>query len=232
MRERSEIVLADLIALRAETRPDLDVLTFERWSLGAGAGPDEVRTYADLHEHAQRIAAMLVRVGMARGDRFGLMMRNHPAFVETLIAASTTGCVAVPIDPRTRGEKLAFTLRNAGCRMVVCADYCYPQVCAVRPSLPELRWVFTLATGEAPEPVPLAGSASLDEVLAWPAGATVDVRLAGPDDPLQIIYTSGTTGDPKGVVFPNGRWGACSSATGPTSGRTPGSPSPTGTRRR
>ena len=208
MRERSEIILADLIALRAEQQPDLDVVTFERWSLGAGAGPDEVRTYAALHEHANRIAAALVRLGMERGDRFGLMMRNHPEFVETMIAASITGCVAVPIDPRTRGEKLAFTLRNAGCRLVVCADYCYPQICAVRPSLPDLRWVFALETGEASEPISLKLSASLNEVLAWPAGGTVDVRLAGPNDPLQIIYTSGTTGDPKGVVFPNGRWGA------------------------
>ena len=208
MRERSEIILADLIALRAEQQPDLDVVTFERWSLGAGAGPDEIRTYATLHEHANRIAAALVRLGMERGDRFGLMMRNHPEFVETMIAASITGCVAVPIDPRTRGEKLAFTLRNAGCRLVVCADYCYPQICAVRPSLPDLRWVFALETGEASEPISLKLSASLNEVLAWPAGGTVDVRLAGPNDPLQIIYTSGTTGDPKGVVFPNGRWGA------------------------
>jgi len=48
MRERSDLILADLIASRAEQRPDLDVLTFERWSLG-GDLADEVRTYADLH---------------------------------------------------------------------------------------------------------------------------------------------------------------------------------------
>ncbi len=208
MRERSELVLADLIALRAEQQPDLDVLTFERWSLGGAAGPDEVRTFAALAENANRIAAALVRLGMARGDRFALMMRNHPEFVETMIAASTTGCVAVPIDPRTRGDKLAFTLRNAGCRMVICGDYCYAQVAAVRASLPELQWVLTLETGEIAEPVSLQGSPSLNEVLAWPAGSTVDVRLDRPEDPLQIIYTSGTTGDPKGVVFPNNRWGA------------------------
>jgi crotonobetaine/carnitine-CoA ligase len=37
--------------------------------------------------------------------------------------------------------------------------------------------------------------------------ATVDVRLLGPKDPLQIIYTSGTTGNPRGVVFQNARFG-------------------------
>lgn len=208
-RERNEAVLADLIALRAERQPDLDVLTFERWSLGRPGLVDEVRTYAQLAESANRLAAAFVRRGLAPGDRFALMMRNHPEFVEALIAASITGCVAVPIDPRTRGERLAFTLRDAGCRGVVAADYCLPALSAVRASTPEVEWMLVLASGDVAEAPPLEGDAvePLGEVLAVPA-ATVDVRLATADDPLQIIYTSGTTGDPKGVVFPNARFGA------------------------
>ncbi len=34
MRERSEMILADLIQIRAEQQPDLEVLTFEQLSLG------------------------------------------------------------------------------------------------------------------------------------------------------------------------------------------------------
>jgi crotonobetaine/carnitine-CoA ligase len=207
MRERSDLILADLIANRAEQQPDRDVLTFERWSLPGGPQPDEVRTYAALHANAQRIAAALVGYGLAPGDRFALMMRNHPAFVETMIAASTTACVFVPIDPRTRGEKLAYTLRDSGCRGIVCGDYCLGEVAAVRAAVPELRWTLTLATGEAPEPVARRDTDSLDDVLARPV-PSVDVRLPAPNHPLQIIYTSGTTGDPKGVVFPNNRFGA------------------------
>jgi len=56
MRERSEMILADLIQLRAEKNPDLDVLTFEHLSLDGGATPDEVRTFADLAENANRIS--------------------------------------------------------------------------------------------------------------------------------------------------------------------------------
>ena len=206
MRERSDLILADLIANRAEQRPDLDVLTFERWSLG-GDLTDEVRTYADLHANANRIAVALIARGMAPGDRFALVMRNHPEFVETMIASSITACVFVPIDPRTRGEKLAYMLRQSGCRGVVCADYCVAQMDAVRASVPALKWILALTTGEAAEPVSLANTESLNEVLAQPA-PTVDVRLSGLNDPLQIIYTSGTTGDPKGVVFANSRFGA------------------------
>lgn len=205
MRERNELLLTDLIAARAEHTPDLDVLTFERRSLGDGR-PDEVRTYADLHRNAQRIAAWLVARGLAPGERFGLMLRNHPEFVETMIAASTTACVQVPIDPRTRGEKLAYTLRHSACRGVICADYCLAAVRAVRSALPDLGWVLVLTSGEDAAPGTLGpGEEALAAVLDAPE-RTVDVRLRTADDPLQIIYTSGTTGDPKGVVFPNSRF--------------------------
>ncbi len=209
MRERNEALLTDLIATRADSTPDLDVLTFERWSLGDGSLPDEVRTYAILCENANRIAHALVQRGLRPGERFALMMRNHPEFVEAMIAASTTACVAVPIDPRTRGEKLAYTLRNAACRGAICADYCLDQIGAVRRDAPDLAWILALETGESAGTSLAGGNGveSLNGALAAPA-PTVDVRLASPNDPLQIIYTSGTTGDPKGVVFPNGRFGA------------------------
>src|SRR5581483_11265436 len=191
MRQRSEMILADLVALRAEVNPDLDVLTFEHLSLGDGR-PDEVLTYAALQQGANRIAHALVARGLDRGDRFGLMMRNHPEFVMALVAASITGCVAVPIDPRTRGEKLAFTLRDAGCRALVLSD--------------DVVGEATRAAGSDGDERGRLPAEPLADVLARPA-PTVDVRLASGRDPLQIIYTSGTTGDPKGVVFPNERFG-------------------------
>jgi crotonobetaine/carnitine-CoA ligase len=212
MRERNDWILADMIETRVEQKPDLDVLTFEHLSLDGGATPDEVRTYADLHTNAQRIAAALMRYGMQRGDRFALMMRNHPEYVEAMIAASITACVFVPIDPRTRGEKLAYMLRNAGCRGAVCADYCLAEVARARKQAPEMGWVLGLETGEGPEAVPFTSGSGVDsmrEALSKPAD-TIDSRLEELTDPLQIIYTSGTTGDPKGVVFPNLRFGGTS----------------------
>ncbi len=205
MRVRNEMVLADLIAVRAEKRPDLDVVTFE----GGGVGPDEVRTYAELWANANRLAAGLLARGMDYGDRFAILMRNHPQFIELMIAASLTGLVFVPIDPRTKGAKLAYTLNNSGCRGVVCADYGLAQVAEVREQVPSLNWIWVLESGD--EPGVLATSAvpdavSLGAVLDGPQ-TWVDMRLRHPEDALQIIYTSGTTGDPKGVVFANARYG-------------------------
>jgi len=203
MAKHDESVLAGLVASRAESKPDLDVLTFER-----GDAPPEVRTYADLLRNANRIAAALASRGLERGARFGLMMRNHPEFVETMIAASISGCVFVPIDPRTRGEKLVHFLRHSGSRGLIAADYCLPAVEEVRGQLPDLGFILGLETGEeasAPKLSNVKGVDSLAEALAGSA-PPVEGRTATPGDPLQILYTSGTTGDPKGVVFPNGRF--------------------------
>ena len=208
MRDRNPFILADLVQLRAEEKPDLDVLTFEHFGLDAGATPDEVRSYSDLQTNANRVAAALVERGMVPGDRFAIMMRNHPEFVEAMIAASITGCVFVPIDPRTRGEKLAFLLRNSGCRGVFCADYSAPALLAAREQAPALEWFLGVESREAGAPSldDLDGVAPLEAVLSKPA-ASVDTRVEDVSRPLQIIYTSGTTGDPKGIVGDHMRFG-------------------------
>ena len=205
MRARSEMVLADLVRIRAEAKPDLDVLSFEHLSLDGGATPDEVRRYADLDANGSRIAAALASRGLGAGDRFAVMMCNHPEFVEAAVAASLLGAVFVSVDPRTRGAKLAYVLRNAGCAGLICADYCLPAVEAVRAELPDLRWILALETGEGgPSPGDIAGVEPLAEILAGPV-PSLDPR-AEPTSPLQIMYTSGTTGDPKGIVGDNARF--------------------------
>ncbi|MBC8293193.1 MAG: AMP-binding protein [Proteobacteria bacterium] len=207
-RERNEGLLCDLVQARAGALPDLEVLTFESNDSGCPGAADEVRTYSELARNGNAVAAWLVERGMQRGERFGLMLRNHPEFVETMTAASQSACVSVPIDPRTRGDKLAYTLRDAGCRGVVCADYCVESVEKIRDQCPGIEWILLLESGEG-DSLPIAAdiedATSFAEVLGQDR-PVLDVRLQSDRDPLQIIYTSGTTGDPKGVVFSNERF--------------------------
>lgn len=202
-RETNELILADLIANRAEQKPDLDVLTFEN-----DDGADEVRSYADLMQNGHRVAAGLIERGMEPGDRFALLMRNHPEFVDCMVGASVSACVFVPVDPRTRGQKLAYTLEHSGCRGVICADYSLAQLAEVRAQLPALEWIWVLESREDEylETDSVDGADNFAAVFDQPFRA-VDVRLQSAADPLEIIYTSGTTGDPKGVVRSNEQYG-------------------------
>jgi crotonobetaine/carnitine-CoA ligase len=192
----SSFLLADHVARWAVESPNLDVLTFEH------EGHAVVRSYRQLWDNARRLAGELQQRGMRSGDRFALLMANHPEFVEAMIAASITGTVFVPIDARTRGEKLAFMLRRASCRGALVADYALAGLASVAP----LEWTLVLRSGEPVSESPeLARSESLDALSDLPV-PEVDLADRDPGAAWQVLFTSGTTGDPKGIVIDQRRY--------------------------
>lgn len=198
-----EFILAHQIAAKVREEPNRDVVTFEN-----ADAADEVRTYQQLWDNGARIAAALAAESMNKGDAFGLLLQNHPEFVDTMVGSSIAGTVFVPIDPRTKGEKLEFMLKHSECRGIICADYNLAAVHELCPSLPKLEWVWVLQTkSNLPLPASLKRQRALDDVLG---GAVPQVAIQSNDamEPMQIMYTSGTTGDPKGVVVRYLRWGA------------------------
>ena len=60
---RDELILANLIRNRVDTSPNLDVLTFVAISKD-GEFIEEIRSYQQLWEKGQRIAAALAEEGM------------------------------------------------------------------------------------------------------------------------------------------------------------------------
>lgn len=209
MSERNELILANLIAMRAETDPDRDVLTFEN-----DEGPDERRTYKQLWEYGARVAQGLHDEGMGKGDYFAILMQNHPEFVDVMVGASIVGSIFVPIDPRTKGDKLYYMLMHSGCKGVVCADYVLDALLEVCDRLPNLQWIWVLG---APESTNCAKGAvrirSLNEIYRKPI-PVVNIAVTDPLEPMEVMYTSGTTGDPKGVVIRHARWGGVANWNG------------------
>jgi crotonobetaine/carnitine-CoA ligase len=175
------------------------VLTFANFERA-----DEVVTYGMLYTNGQRLAVALQKQGIQHGATFGVMMRNHPAFVYALVAASMLGAVLVPLDPRARGEPLHYQLARAGCQYLLVADYALPQVVEVLPQLQELHAVHVLQTGEEGAPHVSPSYPVLNACLAGPE--VYVARMVGtPEQALEILYTSGTTGQPKGVIIDNRR---------------------------
>lgn len=195
------LTIAHLIADKVREVPDLDVLTFEY------EGQDEVRTYRILWENGQKLAAGLQGIGVRSGDRVALLIQNHPEFVELMVASALLGSVLVPIDPRTRGSKLAYMLRDSRCRGAVCAGYSQAGLLEAVPECPDLAWVAGL--DRVPEvPAGLHGHSLADWLAARGPEPTIESAVRDPAQAMELMYTSGTTGDPKGIVIPHARFAA------------------------
>jgi crotonobetaine/carnitine-CoA ligase len=176
--------------------PDFSVVTFEN---GAGLA-DEVVTYRDLFLNGCRIAKALKKAGIGKGDRFSLVMRNHPEFLYTMLAASITGAVVVPIDPRSKGSKLSYQIKDSNSKGII---YTSEFGDDVEKSLSELKDVKVIGVSckeGFPKSV-LNGHPSLNEILQGPEVGLPDDMNREINTAFEVIYTSGTTGDPKGVVI-------------------------------
>ncbi|MFZ5632021.1 MAG: AMP-binding protein [Bacillota bacterium] len=186
-------VFAAELAMMVEEKPDFPVLTFEN-----GDHPAEVLTYREIFENSCRIAHALLKSGIGQGDTFAVVMRNHPEFLYSMLAASMSGAVLVPIDPRSKGEKLQYQLSDSGSRGVIFANELTGNLEPVLKALPDLKVIGVMYKPGFEAPV--SGLyPSLNEILEGPYTGPVDRPKSDPRVPLEIIYTSGTTGNPKGV---------------------------------
>jgi crotonobetaine/carnitine-CoA ligase len=206
MSRANPIILAGLIKSWCGKSSATQILTFVQIGTD-GEFQEETRNYGQLWENGQRLAAWMRAQGMEKGDKFGIIMQNHPEFVDLMVASSILGTVFVPIDPRTRGNKLKFMLDFAECKGAIVAGYALAEVESSW-GMEDGRWIASLEAQGSDHP-------RVEDILAAPLPSPeLAIESDDPNAPMQILYTSGTTGDPKAILSSHGRYAI--SATLPT----------------
>ncbi|MFC9833750.1 class I adenylate-forming enzyme family protein [Rhodococcus sp. NPDC127530] len=155
-------------------------------------------SFAELHDHALRLAGGLRAQGVRPGDLVALHMPNSLWFPVAYFGVLCAGATACPVNPAQPGDAMRHQLEHFGATAMITHASCAGVVAAHRP--PGLRLVTAVPPTEA-APDPEAGeraevTVSWSELLsAAPLhGAPVD---AGSVAHLQL--TGGTTGRSKGV---------------------------------
>jgi crotonobetaine/carnitine-CoA ligase len=180
---------------KAEGMPDFEVITFEN-----GEFPDEILTYQSIVQAARKITKRLRDAGIGRGDRFAVMMRNHPEFLFSFYAASVLGAATVVIDPRTRGSRLEYVLKDSKSKGIIFSSELMGNVEEVLQGISDTK-VIGVAYKDGMD-VPVSDKyPSINEILDGPEVPPHDQPNEDLNIPFEVIYTSGTTGDPKGVVL-------------------------------
>lgn len=81
-------------------------------------GLDRFVTYSQLDERADRVAGLLTKLGVAPGERVGLIVGNRVEFLEIFFGSMRAGAIPVAINTRLARETLKFILEDAECRVV------------------------------------------------------------------------------------------------------------------
>jgi amino acid adenylation domain-containing protein len=147
-------------------------------------------TYAELDARADMLARGLRTLGVRDGGHVGTCLERSADLVTVLLGVLKAGAVYVPMDPGYPAERLAYTVRDAGIKVVIGTPGEFPADGGTRVIAPD-----DLADlGADSQPGPSAST-----VVAT--------------DPAYVIYTSGSTGRPKGVVVPHANVVALIAAT-------------------
>lgn len=156
--------------------------------------------YEDFDQHSNRVSAGLQAVGVGRGDKVAILMRNRPEFLFVWFGLSKLGAVEVPINTAHRGTLLTYMLDKADCRFVIVESAFLDRVAPVLKDLPTLEKVVVL--GQPGEPLPTLDKPVFDYSRVTDNNGKYDVVEVLWSDPFVIMFTSGTTGPSKGSVMP------------------------------
>ncbi|MCU0292320.1 MAG: alpha/beta fold hydrolase [Thermoanaerobaculaceae bacterium] len=178
----------DLLGERARLTPDKTALVFvptgERFS------------YRQLDARASAAAAALTGgLGLAKGDRFGVLSHNRPELLDCFFAAGKSGVIVVPLGTRATAHELAHIVRDSGMKALLYDGAFADTVRALRP-LVDLDHYVALDDPAITDPGPRTPDPNPSARSSAPTVAP------DPEAIFCLLYTSGTTGKPKGVMVP------------------------------
>ena len=155
-------------------------------------------SFGEVEKRSARMAGVLTKGGVGRGDVVMSLIGNRPEWVLSMIACFRIGAVVLPCTEQLRAKDLRMRLEMARPGLIVADERNRSELEAAAPECPVV-WV-------ADEETLLGGAyahgAHESEAQTQPPILSTDPPFAelAEDDPALITFTSGTSGEPKAVV--------------------------------
>jgi len=146
-------------------------------------------TYGELFERSQRVAALLYKAGLRRGDGVALVLPNRPEFFEITWGCQLSGLYYSAVNTHFTADEVVYVIGDSDAKAVF-----------VDASMAELASRITVVNGGVDVHICVGGALpgwrSYDDVVAESSPAP------GISDGSEMLYSSGTTGRPKAVRRP------------------------------
>ena len=175
---------------------------------GDEPGLDRKVSYQQLHDEVCKLANVLKRRGVTKGDRVCIYMPMIPEAAFAMLACARIGAVHSVVFGGFSPESLKDRILDSDCRVVITADE------GVRGGkLVPLKANTDLAVNQCPNVHTVVVARRTGNKIAWypdrdlwyheataAEPATCPAAAMDSEDTLFILYTSGSTGKPKGVL--------------------------------
>ncbi len=169
--------LTDILRIAAADVPDATATVFFGQKL----------TYAEVKQRVDRFATALHQMGIAKGDRVGIMLPNCPQYVIATFAILRLGAIVVNVNPLYTPREVAVVVEDSGMRVLVVLDTLVPAAQAA---------VETLIVTSFAQP------GSFEEMIASVDVPELPRMTVDPENDVAVLqYTGGTTGTPKGAML-------------------------------
>lgn len=177
----------DFIGRNAHIFPDRDSIVF-----------NDVRlTHKQYKEKCDRAAAGLIKAGVAKGDRLGVVAHNCDEFMILYGAAAKMGAIVLPVNWRFQQEEVEYVLGDCTPKLVFAGPEYRKTVLEAAKKVNSIRRCYAMGGGE-----PDANFTPFSELYTDDgAGREFDVPA---DSGFVIIHTAAVAGRPRGALLSQG----------------------------
>ncbi|MSV29815.1 MAG: long-chain fatty acid--CoA ligase [Bryobacterales bacterium] len=154
----------------------------------AAAFRGEEITWSEVKRRADRFATALSRMGIAKGDRVGIMLPNCPQYLISIYAILRLGAIVTNVNPAFTPREVAIAVNDSGMGSIVTLDTIAPSISHLLPGAVITTSFTSRGTFE-----------TLIEGVEEPELPRVEIDAE--NDVAVLQYTGGTTGAPKGAML-------------------------------
>ena len=108
----------------------------ERLAIAYG---DYELTYRQANERINKLANVLLGLGIKKGDNVVILLHNCPEFIETLFACFKVGIGTVPINFRLHPKECSFIIDNSEAVAVILGDDFRDSLYTLKHEMPRVK---------------------------------------------------------------------------------------------
>jgi len=152
-------------------------------------------TYKELETASQKVAALLIRNGLQKGERAGLILENRPEWVMIYLGIVSAGLTCVPIDRQLSWQEIKNLILDSAASIVFCSYSVFAE--KLKDGLEDDSPLFVILDNAGQQNAKIINFSEIEriapDISSMPSVAAEDIA--------SLIYTSGTTALPKGVLL-------------------------------